>query len=437
MAKRERFQTPAGMRDILPAEQRLWKLFAEYAASVGSSYGFERIDTPIVEFSDLFRKGTGEGTDIVQKEMFSFATKGGDELTLRPEGTPPVIRAYLEHGMEKWTLPVKLFYLGPMFRHEKPQAGRRRQLHQFGVESIGEGDPVRDVQVMQVFFAILSKLKITDVRMELNTIGCSTCRPKYVRALKEYYRNHLKQVCADCRVRYKTNPLRLLDCKDEKCQRVKVSAPQMLDYLCEECRNHFKGVLELLDAVEIPYMLNPHLVRGLDYYTRTVFEIFQGEVSADPLQDAQKRLALAGGGGYDGLVKMLGGKDTPAVGGAMGIERVLAIVAGRSQEEYEYPGRARVFIVQLGGMAKKRALVFMEELRGANIKAGEAFGRESITAQLKVANKMGADLAIILGQKEVLDNVAIIREMDTGSQEIIPMAKLLDEIKKRLKKKSA
>lgn len=433
MAKRERFQTPAGMRDILPAAQRQWQFFTETARSVAASYGFEHIDTPILEFSNLFRKGTGEGTDIVQKEMFSFATKGGDELTLRPEGTPPVVRAYLEHGMEKWTMPVKLSYLGPMFRHEKPQQGRRRQLHQFGVESIGEEDPVRDVQVIQVFFAVFAKLKIDEVRLEVNTIGCAECRPKYVRALKEYYRNHLKQVCADCRVRYKSNTLRLLDCKDEKCQRVKVSAPQMLDYLCEACNTHFKAVLELLDAVAIPYMLNPHLVRGLDYYTRTVFEIFKGEV-ADESDGAQKRLALASGGRYDGLVKMLGGKDTPAVGGAMGIERVLALLEDE-KEEYEYPSPSRVFLVQLGDMAKKRGLVLLEEFRRANIKVGEAFGRESITAQLKVANKVGADLAIILGQKEVLDDVAIIREMDTGSQEIIPMAKLMDEVRKRLKKK--
>ena len=442
MTKREKFQTLTGMKDIVPAEQPLWQQFYKHAESIAESYNFEKIDTPILEDYALFQKGTGEGSDVVQKEMFEIRTKGGTHMVLRPEGTPSVIRAYVQYGMEKWTSPVKLFYIGAMFRHERPQQGRRRQLHQFGVECIGEDDPIRDVQVVQVFFSLFSAFKINDVRLEVNTLGCKSCLAKYKKALQDYYIGHLRGVCADCRIRHKQNPLRLLDCKDEKCQRVKIQAPQMLDFVCDQCKEYFKQVLDYLDALEIPYMINPHLVRGLDYYTRTVFEIFQGEVSEKPATDQPnqpKNLALASGGRYDNLVHLLGGKETPAVGGAMGIERVLACVAEQQAkkqgESVATKQRASVFLVQLGNKAKKQLLFLLRDLQKAHIPTGEAFGRDSISSQLKVADKLGAKIAIILGQKEVFDNVAIIREMETGVQEIVPMAKLIPTIKERLKQK--
>ena len=437
MAKQKGFQRPLGMHDILPKDQHLWTHFRKVAEDIASFYGFGRIDTPILEFSELFEKGTGTDTDIVQKEMFSLKTRGGDRLTLRPEGTPPAVRAYIQHGMEKLPSPVKLYYVGPMFRHEKPQRGRFRQLHQFGLEIIGEDEPARDVQTIQTFFIILEKLKIKNVCLEINTIGCNSCRPKYKRALKDYYRHRIKNVCADCRNRYRSNVLRMLDCDDEKCQRVKITAPQILDHLCNSCREHFKKVLELLDYLEIPYMLNPYLVRGLDYYTRTVFEIFEGEVSEGSYdtETGKKKLALASGGRFDNLVKILGGQDTPAVGGAMGIERVLAIVKQQGKE-ISAPHAPQVFLVQLGDLAKKKALVLFEDFRRAGIPLRESFGRDSISSQLKVANKLGIDLTIIIGQKEVLDKVAIIREMNTGVQETVLEERLINEIKKRLKKKA-
>ncbi len=430
MSKKSNFQTPLGMKDILPQDQGMWQTFVESAERTARSYGFEKIDTPVLEFSDLFRKGSGEETDIAQKEMFSFKTKGGDELTLRPEGTPSVARAYIEHGMEKWIFPIKLFYLGAMFRHEKPQRGRHRQFHQFGVECIGEAEPVRDVQVIQVFFAIFKALKIEDIYLEINTLGCSTCSVAYKKRLREYYQNHVNQLCADCRQRYKTNLMRLLDCKDEKCQRAQGAAPQTLDFLCDACGDHFKKVLDFLDYLEIPYVPNPHLARGLDYYTRTVFEVFQGEIDK---RDEPSRLALASGGRYDELIKVLGGKKpTPAVGGALGIERVLDI-AKEVSSKYETV-TPKVFIVQLGERAKKQSLVLIEEFRRANLRFGEAVGRDSLTSQLRIADKMGVDFVVILGQKEVLDKVVLIREMGTGLQEVVPMDKLIPEIKKRLKK---
>ena len=430
MTKKEKFQTLTGMRDILPQEQAHWQNVYQRARTISTSYGFEKIDTPIVEDFELFNKGTGEITDIVQKEMFSLRTKGGTHAVLRPEGTPPIVRAYLEHGMEKWTTPVKLFYIGAMFRHERPQQGRLRQFHQFGVECIGENDPIRDVQVIQVFVALLSALKIKNIRLEVNTLGCKVCLVKYKKALKDYYTSHIRSVCADCRVRHKQNPLRLLDCKDEKCQRTKLQAPHVLDFVCNDCKSHFKHTIDYLDILDIGYTLNNHLVRGLDYYTRTVFEIFQGNVIDDKPQADDKRIALASGGRYDNLIESLGGKPTPAVGGALGIERIIACLG-----EYQTQQSVPVFVVQLGQKAKKKALFILQDLQKAKINVREAFGKESIGAQMKVAEKLGVKMVIIVGQKEVLDKVALIRNMDTGLQEIIPEARLLDEVKKRLKQK--
>lgn len=435
------------MHDILPQDQYLWQYFYRLAEDTAGFYGFERIDTPLLESTELFEKGTGQGTDIVAKEMYSLKTKGGDALTLRPEGTPPVVRAYIQHGMKKWTSPAKLYYTGAFFRHEKPQRGRYRQLHQFGFETIGEDDPSRDAEIIYAIYIILDRLRLKDVTVEINSIGCSVCRPKYIKQLKAHYRYKLKQVCADCRRRYKEKPLRMLDCEEEKCNRVKIEAPHIVDYLCSDCNEHFKQVLDILDYINVPYLLNPHLVRGLDYYTRTVFEIFEGDVEetasnndAEPegpeggeIKKRPKRLAIASGGRYDNLVRFLGGRTTPGVGGAIGVERVIQLIKEKKKEP-KMPQQPRVFIVQLGDTAKKKAFYFFEEFRKAGVPVREALGRDSISAQLKLANKFKADLAVIIGQKEALDGVAIIREMNTGSQETIPEEKLIGEIKKRLKK---
>lgn len=436
--KKDLFKTPTGMHDILPEEQIYWQYFYRIAEGLVSFYNFYKIDTPILEQTELFEKGTGLGSDIVQKEMYSLRTRGGDKLTLRPDGTPSIIRAYLQHGMHKRTLPLKVYYYGPMFRHEKPQRGRFRQFYQFGLETIGELDHSRDVEIIEIFYKILRKLGLKELIVEINSIGCNICRNKYIKALKAHYRYRLKQVCVDCRKRYANKPLRLLDCEEEKCQRVKTEAPHMVDYLCQDCKQHFKRVLDLLDYINVPYLLNPYLVRGLDYYTRTVFEIFEVDASTElEIKEnvtRNKRLAIVSGGRYDNLVEVLGGEYTPAVGAALGIERMLNILKNTKKKSLILKSNPRIFLIQLGDRAKKKAFYVFNEFYKAGIPLREAFGRESISSQLKLAEKFKVDFSIIIGQKEALGDMVMIRDMKTGSQETILQEELINEMRKRLKK---
>ncbi len=308
------------MHDILPDEQPYWEKIRRILKERALDYGFERIDTPLIEDMEIYERGTGLTTDIVEKELYSFKTKGGDQVALRPEGTPGVIRAYLENGMVNWPHPVKLYYFGPMFRYERPQAGRYRQHYQFGFEAIGGQEPVLDVQIIQLYLHVLKDLGIKNVQVQINSLGCPECRPSYRRALIDYYRSKKQKICPDCQRRLKINPLRLLDCKEEKCQPIKAGAPLTLDYLCKSCHDHFKTVLEFLDELEIPYFLNQQLVRGLDYYTKTVFEILPEPQKVEGDIELSGQGALGGGGRYDGLVKLLGGKPTPGVGMGAGGE---------------------------------------------------------------------------------------------------------------------
>src|SRR3989344_5190028 len=300
-----RLRVPTGMRDLLPEDFRWFDRVAEAAKDVADSYGFGRIETPILEHEELFVRGVGQATDIVGKEMYSFRTRGGDRLALRPEGTAPIARAYVEHGMRSWPQPVKLWYLGPMFRHERPQAGRFRQFWQAGYELIGIDDPAADAEAILVVISTLAELGLKDLGLQVNSLGCSLCRPVYRKLLVTYLRARQGDLCANCRKRLKTNPLRILDCKEERCERVKQNAPEIVDHLCEACRMHLRTVLEYLEELAMPYLLNPRLVRGLDYYTRTVFEIFPEGVSQE---DAKAQSALASGGRYDALFRSLGGK---------------------------------------------------------------------------------------------------------------------------------
>lgn len=418
-----RFQAPRGTFDILPEEQKYWERIRSTVKQIVTAYGFLCIDTPIFENSQLFMRGTGLFTDIVQKEMYTFRTKGGDYLVLRPEFTPGIVRAYIEHGMKSWPQPIKLFSIGPVFRHEKPQAGRFRQFHQFNLEIIGEGGALNDVLLIQLVFLIFKKLGIKGFTLQINSIGCSQCRPDYRKLLIDYYRKQRKKLCRHCQERLKLNPLRLLDCKEEKCRQLANNAPQVIDHLCEECHAHFKEVLESLDELGLPYILNFHLVRGLDYYTKTVFEF---------RLEGQNPIELAGGGRYDGLVELLGGKPTPAVGVAGGIER--AISALKSQDvKVGQESSPRIFLVQLGELSRRRSLKLFEELRNKGLKVAEALGKDSIKSQLKVADKLGADIALILGQREALENSIIIRDMKSGAQETVPIERVVKEIKRRLK----
>ena len=422
------FQAPKGMNDTLPGVQKYWEKFFKVGKELALFYGFETIETPILEHAELFRKGIGLNTDVVEHEMYTLKTKGGDFLALRPELTASVVRAYIENGFANQPQPIKFFHFGPVFRHESSQAGRYRQFHQADFDIIGEVDPVVDAQVIQSVYAVLSELGLKGLSVHINSIGDRSCWNKYRDELKSYYRNKLNRLCKNCKNRYKENPLRMLDCKDEGCAVLKASAPNSVDFLDKSCHDHFKLVLEFLDELNIPYVLDPYLVRGLDYYTRTVFEIIPEDASGS-------QITLASGGRYDYLVAQLGGKPAPAVGGSIGIERAVNEMRRQDVKVSAVKPRTRIFLAQIGDLAKKKSLKLFEEFRKNNIGASESFGRDSIKAQLRVADRLGAELAMIIGQKEALDGTVILREMQSGTQEIIPIAKIIEAVKKRLKKK--
>jgi histidyl-tRNA synthetase len=426
--KQKNLQAPKGMRDILPEEQIFWERFIKVAQRLAEDYGFQKIDTPILEDAELFLRSSGQGTDIVTKQMYTLRTPGGARLALRPEETPGVMRAYLENGMASLPQPVKLFYFGQMFRYEQPQAGRYRELRQFGVETIGDQSAILDAQIIQFCFHLFRSLGLKKINVQINSLGCQQCRPTFRRALVDYYRHRKNKICLDCQRRLKENPLRLLDCKEEKCQPTKVQAPATVDYLCDECRKHFKSVLEFLDELEIPYFLKNTLVRGLDYYTKTVFEFFFEDAVGD------SALAIGGGGRYDNLLKELGGKPTPAVGMALGADRIIAVM---KEQQVKVPPifNPKIFLVQLGDMGKKKSLKLFETLHQAGISTAESLSRDSIKAQLKIADRLGVKYSLILGQQEALDKTVIIRDMQSGVQETVPQSKVMDEVKKRLAKK--
>ena len=422
-----KFLSPTGMHDILPDDQKYFQKIYHLIESIANFYNFGKIDTPILENIELFSRGVGLNTDIVEKQMFILKTKGGDELALRPEGTAPIVRSFIEHGMQNLPQPVKLWYFGPFFRYEHPQAGRYRQFWQFGFEVLGEKNPVIDSQIIQIFYNLLKELRFQNLLIQVNSIGDSQCRPYYKKLLISYFKSRSLSLCADCRRRLKENPLRILDCKEEKCQRIISGAPQIIDHLCEECHTHFKKVLEFLDDLELPYHLNPYLVRGLDYYTKTVFEIFPED------QKEKSQGALVGGGRYDALAKILAGKDVPGVGGAAGIERIVNLLKERNIKLHEQPA-PKIFLAQLGDLAKRKSLKLIEDFRQEKILVAETFGRDSLKAQLTRAHKLGVKYTLILGQKEALEGSIIVRDMESGKQEIVKLNKVVEEVKKRLKK---
>lgn len=428
------------MRDILPEDQRYFKYIQKKSDQLLDYYGFEKIDIPMVESTDLYLRGTGEDTDIVQKEMYTFKTKGGDSLTLRPEGTPGVIRAYIENGMNVLPHPVKLSYWGPMFRHDQPQHGRYRQFYQLGVETVGDSSEAVDAELIFLGYKLLDMLGLDNYSVHVNSLGDSSCRPGYLKALKDYYKNRSKKLCANCKNRLKTNILRLLDCKETECIELAKEAPQTVDFLDEDCKSHFKHVLEFLDEAKVPYILNSRLVRGLDYYTRTVFEFLPDETEAPQPTDGstkpasgQAQSTIIAGGRYDKLVEILGGTKTPAAGWAMGIDRVMLALKEKNVNVPDNTMEPKVFLVQLGEAAKRKSLNLYESFRKAGINAKSSLGRDSIKSQLRIANRLRARFALIFGQKESLDGTIILREMDTGVQETIPLEKIVDEVKKRLK----
>jgi histidyl-tRNA synthetase len=425
--KKPKFQSPTGMHDILPEELRYFQKIYEVIKEIAEFYNFQKIETPLLEETELFSSGVGIATDIVQKEMFSFKTRGDDSLSLRPEGTAPIVRAYLEQGMQNWPQPVKLWYFGPYFRYEKPQQGRYRQFWQFGLEVLGEESSIIDAQIIQIFYNILKELKLKNLIIEVNSIGDSFCRPYYKKLLVSYFRGRFESLCQNCKKRLKENPLRILDCKEEKCQRIVSQGPQTIDHLCDACKKHLKEVLEFLDEIELPYHLNPYLVRGLDYYSRTVFEIYQEDGKSRAVGD------LAGGGRYDSLVKVLGGEDTPAIGGAAGVERIISLMKEKATR-LKKEKTSLIFLAQLGNLAKRKSLKLIEDFRKENILISESLGRDSLKAQLKIADRVGAKYTLILGQREALEGTILIRDMASGRQETMKLEKIVKEMEKRLKK---
>lgn len=412
----------------MPEDQPFWDYVIKKSVDLLTDYSFERIEVPVLEETELFLRGVGKGTDIVEKELYSLRTKGGDNLSIRPEFTAPIARAYIENGFATRPHPVKLYYLGPVLRHDKPQAFRYRQLNQLGVELFGDETAAADAEVIYILHRIFESLGIKNHVVHINTIGDAASRAQYIRALKDYYRPKLKKLCARCGDKYKKNPLKLLECVEESCAEFIKEAPQILDYLDESSRKHFKNVLEFLDEAGVPYNLNPYLVRGLDYYTQTVFEVWPSESSA-------VQVSLAGGGRYDKLVESLGGPKTPAVGWSIGIERLMAVIKESNVKVPELRKNYKLFFAQLGDMAKKKSMVIFEQLRKAGIPIKASFGRDSIKSQLRIANRLGVKYTLIFGQKEAMDETIIIREMDSGVQETILLRNIVDEVKKRLKKK--
>jgi len=425
-------QLVKGMKDVLPADQPYWKHIQHLIERMMTEYSIERIDVPVVEDAQLYLHGVGKLTDIVEKEMYTFTDQGGDNLALRPEFTAGIARAYIEHGMMTLPQPVKVYTVGPLFRHDKPQEGRYRQHHQFGVEYIGEAKPSADAQIIFIAHKLFKSLGIMPT-LHINSIGCPQCRGPYKEALTEFYKSKRQTLCEDCKRRLSKNVLRLLDCKDEQCQVIRAKSPSIDEFLCDLCRDHFMAVLEFIDEFEIPYQFNPYLVRGIDYYTRTVFEFM---VPQEGKEEAGKMLTFCGGGRYDYLIESLGGQPTPACGFGLGIERVILKLKEMERNNVEIPVKRKreidVFVAQLGEQAKRRAMMLYENLLEDNFTLAEAFTKDSLKAQLEMANKLGARFTLILGQKELLDGTIIIRNMEGGEQEVIDVKKLIPILRKKL-----
>lgn len=422
-----------GMRDILPREGGFWKKMYHKAEGVAEAYGYEYIETPKMEDAALFIRSIGRGTDVVEKEMYVFEDQEGGKLCLRPEATASVVRAYIAHGMQTYPQPVKLWYYGSMFRHDRPQSGRYREFHQFGCENFGVHDPVVDAELISVAYNFLRDLGIESM-VQINSLGTGEDRQNYLIELSGYLRTKRGYLCDDCKRRITKNPLRVLDCKNEQCQPIIDEAPQIIDWLSVGSKNYFMKVLEYLDEAKVPYVLKQTLVRGLDYYTETVFELYE----ENPVEGETRQSALGGGGRYDLLVGQMGGQPTPACGFAVGLERVANILRRLEEKKSEKVeeklalDKSVMFFAQLGDQARQKALRTIEELRRSGIRIHHNLGKSALKAQLELANKLHAAYALILGQKEVQDGTIIIRDMESGIQEIVDQKKLKSALEKKM-----
>jgi histidyl-tRNA synthetase len=415
-----------GMRDILGDDYYHYQGLFEKAQEVAVYYGFKPIELPVLERTDVFTSGVGEGTDIVDKEMYTFRTRGGEHVTMRPEGTAGVMRAYLEHGMQQLPQPVLLYYYGAFFRHERPQKGRLRELRQFGLEILGTEKSIADALIIRTLITILEEFGFKDLVVDINSMGDKDSRPKYIRELTNYYKKHQAKLCSDCKERLKINPLRLLDCKNEDCAPFKADAPTSISTLSQEAKTHFKEVLEYLEEMGVTYRINNSLVRGLDYYTHTVFEVIQTHTDED---GTQKDITITGGGRYNYLAKRLGSKkDIPGVGTAVGIDRVLMMPDCKKLSP-RIMKKPKIYFIQLGFEAKLKSLTVIEILRKAKIPVEQSLSKDSLGAQLALAEKLGIGYVVIFGQKEAMDQTVIVRNMETHSQDTVKIADLSEYIK--------
>ncbi|MQL52165.1 histidine--tRNA ligase [Desulfofundulus thermobenzoicus] len=411
---------PRGTTDILPGQTEKWQYLEDTIRRLCRQYGYGEIRTPIFEHTELFVRGVGETTDIVEKEMYTFVDRGERSITLRPEGTAPAVRAYLENRLFAGPQPVKLYYIGPMFRYDRPQAGRYRQFHQFGVEVFGSHDPAVDAEVCAMAMDLYARLGLSGLKLHINSVGCPRCRPVLREKLREFFLPRLDGLCASCRERLERNPLRILDCKVDTCRQAAVDAPAALDYLCPDCKEHFQAVLKHLDALGVAYQVDRFLVRGLDYYTHTAFEIMAPDIGAQS--------SVGGGGRYNGLIAACGGPDTPGIGYALGLERILLAM---ERQGVVFPGEKRldVFLATADDAAREKALPLLQSLRREGLAADRDYLGRSLKAQMKYAGKLGVELVAILGSDELCRGVVTLKNMATGRQEAVPLDRLADEIR--------
>ncbi|WP_297126733.1 histidine--tRNA ligase [uncultured Eubacterium sp.] len=401
-----------GTKDVLPSEVYKNQYIEATCLTVAENFGYKEMRTPVFEHTELFQRGVGDTTDVVQKEMYTFDDKGGRSITLRPEGTAGAARSFLENGLSNEALPQKICYLTSCYRYEKPQAGRLREFHQFGIECFGATLPLADAEMIALAKQIFDELGVKDLHLELNSIGCPTCRAEYHKALKEYFASRVDELCDTCRDRLDRNPMRILDCKSPVCSEIAKDAPVVLDYLCDECKEHFEKTKSYLDAMNIEYIVNPQIVRGLDYYTKTVFEFVADSIGAQG--------TVCGGGRYDGLIEELGGQHTPSLGFAMGLERLQLVMEAQGCE-FPEPSRPDLFIVAMGDKATLKAVEIAKDMRDEGYSVVYDLNGRSLRAQMKYADKINAKYNVVIGDNEVDTKSAVLKDMATGEQSDISL----------------
>ena len=400
-------KAPRGTHDILPSESYRWHIVEEKIRNICREYGYKEIRTPMFENTELFERGVGDTTDVVQKEMYTFLDKGGRSVTLKPEGTAGIVRSFIENSIYANPQPTKLYYLYPCFRYEKPQAGRLREFHQFGVEVFGSPTASMDAEVISLAMSLLARLEVTGIELNINSIGCPVCRKEYNEKLKDYFRPYLDDLCETCRERFEKNPLRILDCKSPECKEICKNAPMLLEHICDDCSEHFESLKKYLEVMGIAYNIDATIVRGLDYYTKTVFEFVSGSIGSQS--------TVCGGGRYDGLIEELGGQPLPSLGFALGMERLLLLLDSKGIE-IPRPEPCALYVAALGEAAEAKAFTLVKDLRDASLHAQYDIVGRGLKAQMKYANKIGALYSLVLGDNEINENKANLKNMNTGEQ---------------------